>query len=533
MVRLGSLVIGLLAVGGWFAFFCPTQLGGPAGYIFVTGTSMKPTYHTGDLVVTHRHSEYHPGDIIAYRVPKGDSGEGHLVIHRVIGGDGKDGYTTQGDNRETADPWHPVNGDVVGEAWVHVPGAGNWTNLARQPLPFGILVGLIGTGGFIGQAHRRRRRNGRWKDMKKQSSNGGHLPAPAWLIGAFAAFALLSVVLGIEAFVAWRAAPEKSSTVERLRYDQTGQFHYTATTSPSSLYPTGTVGPVSPGSGEPPKAIYAPDAPSIDLGFHYALSPALAPPPIGFHGEISAVAVVTSGENGWSKSLELLPPTPFTGITADVRLPVDLESVQETIATIEKETKFSSGTYDVTVIPTVHVTGQLGANKVDDTYAPPFRITLAKSQTILDTNLSRSETRKQEDKVMLPQHMTLLFASTTVSQARWVSSALTAVALLATLGLAAVVFLGLGRGEAARIRARYGSMVISVADSDVLAEKSQQIRLATIQDLVRLANKDSRVILHQVQGDGSDAYFVQDGALTYLYVSPAGSVHAGTAVQEA
>src|SRR5947209_18325874 len=65
------LVIGL----AWAVTLRPQSLGGPAGYVMVRGVSMNPTYHTGDLIVTHPRPAYSRADVGAYRGPKGPVGE--------------------------------------------------------------------------------------------------------------------------------------------------------------------------------------------------------------------------------------------------------------------------------------------------------------------------------------------------------------------------------------------------------------------------------------------------------------------------
>src|SRR5438034_11407927 len=87
----------------WAQFLRPQALGGNAGYVLVSGQSMEPRYHTGDMVLVERHSSYRVGEVIAYRVPKGDPMAGSQVIHRIIGGDGVHGFGRQGDNRTGAD----------------------------------------------------------------------------------------------------------------------------------------------------------------------------------------------------------------------------------------------------------------------------------------------------------------------------------------------------------------------------------------------------------------------------------------------
>jgi hypothetical protein len=69
------------------------------------------------------------------------------------------------------------------------------------------------------------------------------------------------------------------------------------------------------------------------------------------------------------------------------------------------------------------------------------------------------------------------------------------------------------------IRARYGAMLVSVAN--VNRAPARKIRVSSIQDLVRVAQRDGRTILHQGNGVGPHRYFVDDGAVTYEYQTQA------------
>jgi signal peptidase I len=102
---------------------------------------MDGTYVSGDLIVVRKHHHYAVGDIITYRIPKGDFGAGAQVIHRIVGGNGTAGFVTKGDNRKSIDDWHPRNSDVIGQSWVRLPGAGVWFSRISQPLPMGVIVG--------------------------------------------------------------------------------------------------------------------------------------------------------------------------------------------------------------------------------------------------------------------------------------------------------------------------------------------------------------------------------------------------------
>jgi signal peptidase I len=119
----------------------PQSFGGSVAYIKVQGHSMDGTYVSGDLIVVRKHDHYAVGDIITYRIPKGDFGAGAQVIHRIVGGNGAAGFVTKGDNRKSVDDWHPRNSDVIGQSWVRLPGAGVWFSRISQPLPVGVIVG--------------------------------------------------------------------------------------------------------------------------------------------------------------------------------------------------------------------------------------------------------------------------------------------------------------------------------------------------------------------------------------------------------
>jgi len=138
--EIGSVLLVIVACIGWAMFLRPQSLGGRAGYVLVSGQSMEPRYHTGDLVLVERQSSYHVGQLIAYHVPKGDPMAGAQVIHRIIGGDPQHGFVVQGDNRTAPDTWRPKPTDIVGAKALRMPGAVVAIQFLRSPLLLGILA---------------------------------------------------------------------------------------------------------------------------------------------------------------------------------------------------------------------------------------------------------------------------------------------------------------------------------------------------------------------------------------------------------
>jgi signal peptidase len=138
--RSAELVVGVALVVAWAITLRPTSLGGPATYIVVRGDSMLPDFHTGDLLVLYEASSYEPGDVVGYRVPDGEVGAGHVVVHRIVGGDTRSGFTVEGDNNPAPDPWLPRAGDVAGKVWVQIPGLGRIISFVHQPAAAGALA---------------------------------------------------------------------------------------------------------------------------------------------------------------------------------------------------------------------------------------------------------------------------------------------------------------------------------------------------------------------------------------------------------
>ena len=137
------LAWGALATLLWLAL--PPQYGGHVGTTVVSGHSMEPTYWTGDLVLTWRGASVEPGDVVVYRVPAGEPGEGLHVVHRVQAVDGDGRFTMLGDNNDEPDLWTPTADDVVGEVFAAVPQGGRWMTLLLSPLALALLCGVLVT----------------------------------------------------------------------------------------------------------------------------------------------------------------------------------------------------------------------------------------------------------------------------------------------------------------------------------------------------------------------------------------------------
>ncbi len=118
----------VLAVGAWLLW--PSSLGGGTTFILVSGHSMEPVYHPGDLLVARTGSP-EVGDIVVYH----PTGYGNAqVVHQIVGGDGVTGWDMKGINNSWHDPWNPTNDEVVGIVHVHLPRLGIATDVLLSPI---------------------------------------------------------------------------------------------------------------------------------------------------------------------------------------------------------------------------------------------------------------------------------------------------------------------------------------------------------------------------------------------------------------
>jgi signal peptidase I len=130
-------VLGLLAIA-WLAL-APTSVGGQDTYVITSGDSMYPTIKTHSAVVLRKESDYHVGEIAAYRNP--DLG-GALVLHRIVKRDGQR-YVFKGDNNQYPDFYEPHQGQLVGAKVFYSHGAGQAILNLRTPILGALMLGSV------------------------------------------------------------------------------------------------------------------------------------------------------------------------------------------------------------------------------------------------------------------------------------------------------------------------------------------------------------------------------------------------------
>jgi signal peptidase len=117
-----------------------SMFGGPVRLVVVRGSSMNPTFTSGDLIVVESLTAAHVGDIVSYPIEAGTGREAH-IIHRAIG-EGPGGFVTRGDNRRTDDPWTPTDDELDGRVVLHLAGVGRWFTGWALPILAAALAGM-------------------------------------------------------------------------------------------------------------------------------------------------------------------------------------------------------------------------------------------------------------------------------------------------------------------------------------------------------------------------------------------------------
>ena len=101
--------------------------------VVLTG-SMQPTINPGDIVLTAPISRVEPkiDDVAAYQARRFDGAPVGVFTHRIIDGDGENGWILKGDNNPSPDIQEPTNSDILGVVIFVIPWLGNL--LSKQVL---------------------------------------------------------------------------------------------------------------------------------------------------------------------------------------------------------------------------------------------------------------------------------------------------------------------------------------------------------------------------------------------------------------
>ncbi len=517
-----TVVIGLFWIN-----FAPPRLGGDSVYVVTSGISMEPRFHTGDLAILRPVATYQVGEIVGYRSPRFG-----IVMHRIIG-ESNGHFLMKGDNNNFVDTYHPTPSDVVGRLWLHIPKIGQLINTPRNR-ETGVAIATVAMAGVMAvpaERDRRRRKKDRQRlddppsgangsaAQPRRTSGGGIVAGALGTGGQVVASVIIVVALAaltLAAFSYTRSTTTIAS--ENLQYQQVGTWSYHAAAR-GDVYANGVAT-----TGQP---LYFSVTPVATVNFTYKFTSAL---PTNLNGSADLTALVT-GTDGWSHSFVLEPKKSFTGPTVQLSGTLNLPTIENYLSSVQSQTSQVAGTalsnYTLTLTPGIHVAGSIaGIALQPQVFSPPINFSLLSNEAQLNYGAIGSATplaqliQPTSPGVVNAQHsapaeLSFLGLHPRVSLAR-------NVALWALIGcLVALIILGLilrkayRSAESQQIGARYGSILVAVQRPDALGEVGT-VRMANIEDLVKIAQHQGRLILHCESESGRD-YFVRDQSQTYLY----------------
>jgi signal peptidase len=470
----------------------------------IVGTSMEPMLHRGDLAVVREESTYRVGDVVLYEA----SELGSNVLHRIVRvHDGR--FVLKGDNNDFLDSEQPTEAQIVGKLWLSAPQVGRVTDWLHAPSHAALLVGLatllaLGGGAGIGAARRRRSPGDTARPERAPRSPSAPSGDPLPLLGALGVACALFALLAILSFT----RPVTVTKPVTEAYVHQGRFEYSASVRRNEVYSDGHVT-----TGEP---IFLRLVPKLRVTFGYRLE---AGQPVRANGRVRLDARLSDGR-GWERLMQLSPERPFRGDHVSVRGTIDLRAIQALVDEVRALTGSSPGTYTLSVLPQITVTGKAGRDPIDATFAPSLPFDLGDLR--LQPNLQASGAgvgpfaprEAGSGTHVTAGRMELGAFSLPVRTARRLSLiGFIASLLLGALALAALLQRYRGE-EHERISARYGHLLLSVRSRP--QEWARATDLADIGSLVRLAEQHERMIFHFSHGD-EHSYVVDDGGSLFRY----------------
>jgi len=481
------------------------SLGGNFAYVIVNGNSMSPRLKTDDIVLLRSASDYEVGDAVAYRHPQIGT-----VFHRITADDGER-FTLRGDHREGDDGYQPTREDVIGREWVALPNGGRVIRELQRPRNLVLLVGstmLLGMGGGFAsrklrrvglQARRRTPSSGR--DLSFYSQTGRQ----TLVLGV--ALALGSVVL----LTLFTVNGTTRETVEPVPFVEQGAFTYG--------------GPVAGGVYDDdqlaaPEPLYRQLADELPLSFAYDLTADAADTEISnVIGTYELVAEVST-EDGWSRTFPLVPETRFASERFEATTALDLFALEAELAAIADLTGVAAGQHSVRVVANVEAAGSVDGIPFETSYRHFAQFRLSELQLRFDGEadmLSLTENRTVSRPATVPRELSVPMVPLTLAYSQFPLIA------AAGLGLASVLLFAVLRttrntrrsGEAARIRATYGALLVEVAEARAaLGPRPHDV--SRFADLVRLAAAEGLAVMHR-PGLEDDEYFVTTSDQSWRY----------------
>jgi signal peptidase I len=504
---LTALLTVLLAVV--WVIFAPGILGGQASYVIVNGNSMEPLYHPGDLVILRGSDRAEVGDIFTYWYP-----EVGAVIHRIVAREG-DRFIMKGDHNSWTDGYHPKFDDLIGKAFVHLPGVGNTVKWLRKPSRFAgivtIMAGLF-IFGLVFDSSQKKGKTIKWPLLRFRfpkippsiaREREGYLFALSLLLFA-------SIALGIYAFI----APLSRTEEDNIEYVNSVDYLYTALSN-SIVYTEGIIL-----SGEP---VFTQLKCNLKIETDYAIQSAQ---PVAVSGSYNT-GVVVSEPTGWKRTISLQPDTPFKDNAFKGSVILDICTIQKMIDAMTELTGLNRSYYNVSVVSEITATGKIGGRAYQEKFSPTLDFILDPTELYLvqaDINDGSDPLRWKQAGTLLGERnvandLSIFGMEIPVLTARIAAIIGLMISIAGIVLLTLPVYQEAKKDELAAIHLKYAPLLVQINQSQTKRRtaSTKLIDIASMTDLARLAQNADQVILEQPVGD-EHHFLVFSDPYTYRYI---------------
>ncbi|MGZ8716420.1 MAG: DUF5305 family protein, partial [Gaiellaceae bacterium] len=198
---------------------------------------------------------------------------------------------------------------------------------------------------------------------------------------------------------------------------------------------------------------------------------------------------------------------------------LQIDALQAMLRRLEQVTGTHSGSYQVSIVPTIRLAGLVDGAALSDVFAQPLQLSLDQFRLQLtaspDPTHPNSLTRSKETGGVLtqPNRIRLVAGRQLALRPAMRTAVIGGLAslVLLLLALATRVARRPPADEAARMRARYGRWIVRVADA---SPASRVVDLTDFGDLARIAERYDRLIL---QDEHTDAFVVEEEGVSYRW----------------
>ena len=507
-------IVSLALLAGLWLVLAPLQVGGSTSYVLITGTSMEPGLHAGNLVLARAQRSYAVGDAVLYR----SSTLGRPVLHRILAiQDGR--YSFKGDNNNFVDPGSEASSAIVGIRWARIPWAGTAVGWLTTPLHAGLFGGLAalfallggGTGVRLSRRHQhRQRRAAEPAPAELAPAHGAGGPGGPGLdrlagsslgrtVGVLATLLALGGLLLVVGFT----RPTQRSAALADAYVHTGRFLTVGTLiKPNPAYPTGFVV-----TGQP---FFFSLVRFVAIRFEYHFTSKL---PHAIHGTISLGSTVAA-DTTYSQHFPIVAARAFTGDTAVVEVKADIQLWKAFFSVLAADSGQSNAEFRIIVQPIVKVSGVVLGTPINETFQPAMTsiatTALIKLSPATPTPLPGAPYKPTIDPLVatlnpaqagsiptrVTNHIHVLRYSIAVVLLRVAGIAAT---LLALLGLLVALLTRKHVGKAdddELILAHYGALIVPTEWFE-RADGPPQVKVESFSGLVRISQTYQQLILRE------------------------------------